>query len=116
MIESSDKLMADELSKAGTDPVLIEKLKKDRITVDKELPPMEFLLRLFDVPICPRGELVAFTGKAKSGKTLVTSMIMAAASAAEVLAFRRTTFEPLQVLWIDTEQSDQSTQIGRAHV
>ena len=83
--------MADELSKAGTDPVLIEKLKKDRITVDKELPPMEFLLRLFDVPICPRGELVAFTGKAKSGKTLVTSMIMAAASAAEVLAFRRTT-------------------------
>ena len=55
MIESSDKLMADELSKAGTDPVLIEKLKKDRITVDKELPPMEFLLRLFDVPICPRG-------------------------------------------------------------
>ena len=102
--------MADELSKAGTDPVLIEKLKKDRITVDKELPPMEFLLQLFDVPICPRGELVAFTGKAKSGKTLVTSMIMAAASAAEVLAFRRTTFEPLQVLWIDTEQSDQSTQ------
>ena len=66
MIESSDKLMADELSKAGTDPVLIEKLKKDRITVDKELPPMEFLLQLFDVPICPRGELVAFTGKAKS--------------------------------------------------
>ena len=38
------------------------------------------------------------------------TMMMAAASAAEALAFRRTTFEPLQVLWIDTEQSDQSTQ------
>ena len=110
VIESSENLISDELAKAGTDPVLIGKLKKDRITVDKELPPMEFLLRLFDVPCCPRGELVAFTGKAKSGKTFVTSMMMAAASASEVLAFHRATFEPLQVLWFDTEQSDQSTQ------
>ena len=110
MIESSEKKIAEELAKAGTDPDLIEKLKKDRITVDKELPPMEFLLKLFDVPCCPRGELVAFTGKAKSGKTFVMSMMMAAAAASKVLAFHRTTFEPLQVLWIDTEQSDQSTQ------
>ena len=110
MIESSEKKIAEELAKAGTDPDLIGKLKKDRITVDKELPPMEFLLKLFDVPCCPRGELVAFTGKAKSGKTFVMSMMMAAAAASKVLAFHRTTFEPLQVLWIDTEQSDQSTQ------
>ena len=110
MIESSAKLIAEELAKAGTDPELIGKLKKDRITIDKELPEMEFLLKLFDVPICPRGELVAFTGKAKSDKTFVMSMLMAAGSAAEALAFRRTTFEPLQVLWFDTEQSDQSTQ------
>ena len=88
-IESFGNLIAEELAKAGTDPELIAKLKKDR---------------------SPRGELVAFTGKAKSGKTFVMSMMMAAASAAEALAFRRTTFEPLQVLWIDTEQSDQSTQ------
>ena len=101
-IESLGNLIAEELAKAGTDPELIAKLKKDRITADKELPPMEFLLKLFDVPCCPRGELVAFTGKAKSGKTFVMSMMMAAASAAEALAFRRTTFEPLQVLWIDT--------------
>ena len=109
-IESLGNLIAEELAKAGTDPELIAKLKKDRITADKELPPMEFLLKLFDVPCCPRGELVAFTGKAKSGKTFVMSMMMAAASAAESLAFHRTTFEPLQVLWMDTEQSDQSTQ------
>lgn len=110
MIESSGKMIAEELAKAGTDPELIKRLKEDRITIDKELPPMEFLLKLFDVPCCPRGELVAFTGKAKSGKTFVMSMMMAAATASEVLAFHRTTFEPLQVLWIDTEQSDQSTQ------
>ena len=109
-IESFGNLIAEELAKAGTDPELIAKLKKDRITADKQLPPMEFLLKLFDVPCCPRGELVAFTGKAKSGKTFVMSMMMAAASAAEALAFHRTTFAPLQVLWIDTEQSDQSTQ------
>ena len=59
MIESSGKLIEEELAKAGTDPELIGRLKKDRITVDKELPPMEFLLKLFDVPCCPRGELVA---------------------------------------------------------
>jgi len=110
IIESLGNLIAEELAKAGTDPELIAKLKKDRITADKELSPMEFLMKLFDVPCCPRGELVAFTGKAKSGKTFVMSMMMAAASAAEALAFHRTTFEPLQVLWIDTEQSDQSTQ------
>ena len=110
LIDSSEKKIAEELAKAGTNPELIGKLKKDRITVDKELPPMEFLLKLFDVPCCPRGELVAFTGKAKSGKTFAMSMMMAAAAASKVLAFHRTTFEPLQVLWIDTEQSDQSTQ------
>ena len=77
MIESSGKLIAEELAKAGTNPELIAKLKKDRITVDKDLPEMEFLLKLFDVPCCPRGELVAFTGKAKSGKTFVMSMTKA---------------------------------------
>ena len=110
MIESSGKLIAEELAKAGTDPELIAKLKKDRITADKDLPEMEFLLKLFDVPCCPRGELVAFTGKAKSGKTFVMSMMMAAAATSQVLSLCRTTFEPLQVLWMDTEQSDQSTQ------
>lgn len=110
MTEPSEKFIANELTKAGTDPELIAKLKKDRITADKELPEMEFLLKLFDVPCCPRGELVAFTGKAKSGKTFVMSMMMAAAATSQVLSFHRTTFEPLQVLWLDTEQSDQSTQ------
>ena len=84
IIESLGNLIAEELAKAGTDPELIAKLKKDRITADKELSPMEFLLKLFDVPCCPRGELVAFTGKAKSGKTFVMSMMMAAAAVVTV--------------------------------
>ena len=110
MNETSGNLIADELAKAGTDPELLAKLRKDRITSDKELPPMDFLMRLFGVPCCPRGELVAFTGKAKSGKTFVMSMLMAAAAAPRILSFERNSVEPLSVLWIDTEQSDQSTQ------
>ena len=89
MTESSGNSILDELAKAGTDPVLLDKLRTDRITADKQLPPMEFLLSLFDVPCCPRGELVAFTGKAKSGKTFVMSMLMAVAAAPRGLAFVR---------------------------
>jgi len=110
MTEDKIKNIQDELSQAGTDPALLARLRSDRITAKKQLPPMDFLMRLFDVPSCPRGELVAFTGKAKSGKTFVVSMLMAAAVAPQVLAFSRNCVEPLRVLWIDTEQSDQSTQ------
>ena len=69
-----------ELAHAGEETqlspamLLLEQL---RITPEKELKPMEFLFRLFGKPCFPRGELVAITGKAKSGKTFVTSMLMA---------------------------------------
>ena len=76
--------IASELTLAGTDPKVrerIERLEKlRRITPDRELPPMRFLFRLFGRPCFPRGELVAITGKAKSGKTFVTSMLMAVGS------------------------------------
>ena len=85
-----------------------------RITCDKELPEMDFLLRIFGKSCFPRGELVAITGKAKSGKTLFASMLMACCVKGEVLQLQRnppnSTLEPLRVLWYDTEQSEQSTQ------
>ncbi|MBO4801759.1 MAG: hypothetical protein J5545_07830 [Bacteroidaceae bacterium] len=56
------------------DERLLERL---RITRDKELPEMDFLFRIFGKPCFPRGELVAVTGKAKSGKTLFASMMLA---------------------------------------
>ena len=52
------------------------KLEGLRITCDKVLPPIDFLFRIWDKPCFPRGELVAVTGKAKSGKTLFNSMLM----------------------------------------
>ena len=115
-----------ELAHAGEATTLSPKmllLEKLRITPEKELEPMEFLFRLFGKPCFPRRELVAITGKAKSGKTFVTSMLMACCITQKVLALERhtdikghtdladlTDFKPLRVLWYDTEQSDESTQ------
>ena len=102
-----------ELEHAGEETALSPKmllLEQLRITPEKQLKPMEFLFHLFGKPCFPRRELVAITGKAKSGKTFVTSMLMACCQSRDVLAFQRIVEEPLRVLWYDTEQSDQSTQ------
>lgn len=82
-----------------------------RITPETKLPPMQPLFEMFDTPCFYRGELVAACGKAKSGKTLFLSILMAACFTEKALALERhTDITPLRVLWIDTEQSQQSTQ------
>jgi hypothetical protein len=97
----------------------IDALFLERITPETELPPMQPLFRMFDVPCFYRGELVADCGKAKSGKTFFLSILMAACLTEKALALERyghtdstdnTDMKPLRVLWIDTEQSQQSTQ------
>ena len=107
-----------ELAHAGEATTLSPKmllLEKLRITPERELEPMEFLFRLFGKPCFPRRELVAITGKAKSGKTFVTSMLMA--RGASLLPppkgggeLMRNGKDPLKILWYDTEQSDELTQ------
>ena len=95
-----------------------EELFSERITSETELPPMQPLFRMFDIPCFYRGELVADCGKAKSGKTYFLSIIMAACLTKKALALERyvaddtneADIKPLRVLWIDTEQSQQSTQ------
>ena len=89
------------------------RLEELRIRRDTQLPPMNFLFRIFGKPCFPRGELVAVTGKAKSGKTLFNSMLMACCFRDEVLHVQRPLDDagpPLRCLWYDTEQSEQSTQ------
>jgi hypothetical protein len=113
---------------------------------------MQPLFQMYGVPCFYRGELVAACGKAKSGKTMFLSVIMAAALTEKVLALERDFCHtestesteshagcealcsaesgsvddavqsdsnlsplapcplPLKVLWLDTEQSQQSTQ------
>jgi len=92
-------------------------LARSRVTPETELPPMVSLFSLYDVSCFYRGELVAVCGKAKSGKTLFLSMMMGASlcpvrdeGVLKDLGLIRCRDEPLRVLWIDTEQSAQSTQ------
>lgn len=102
-----------ELKHAGEDTtlsLLMLQLEQLRITPDKQLPKMEFLFRVNGKPCFPRKELVAITGKAKSGKTFVSSMLIACCQMRDVLFFHREQEQPLRVLWYDTEQSDESTQ------
>ena len=73
MIDPIQEEAAQAGKASGLSLDLLE-LEKSRITSQKVLPPMEFLFRLFDEPCFPRRELVAFTGRAKSGKTFVMSM------------------------------------------
>lgn len=104
--------ISEDLSHAGessgVSPTLAKMLQRE-LTPDMQLPPMEFLMRLFGEPCFPRRELVAITGRAKSGKTFVMSIIMLMCIIDRILQFERDGKEPLKVLWFDTEQSKQST-------
>ena len=103
----------EELSKAGeaseVSPLVI-KLDQCRIMSDTEVPPEDFLLRLFGKPCFPRRDLSTITGTEKCGKTFFTSMLMACCSEKNVLELERIYDEPLKVMWYDTEQSRQSTK------
>ena len=66
-----------------------ELLARSRITPSLMLPPMQPLFQMYGVPCFYRGELVAACGKAKSGKTMFLSAIMAAALTEKVLALER---------------------------
>lgn len=84
-------------------------LESRRILPSTEVTPHQFLFSWDDKPCFARGELVALTGKAKSGKTYVCSILMALAHKRQLMGIQRLQEEPLKVLWIDTEQSADST-------
>ena len=104
------KQSATTVMLAEPTPQEIEALFSERITPETELPPMQPLFRMNEENCFYRGELVADCGKAKSGKTFFLSILMAGALKRQMLALERLCEEPLKVLWIDTEQSQQSTQ------
>ena len=89
---------------------MLSTLEKDRITADMDLKPIEFLFEIKGKKCFPRGELSTISGKAKTGKTFLTSMLMAACTADSVLDIKRVEgLPPLKCMWYDTEQSKQST-------
>ena len=90
-------------------PEVVE-LDEDRVTSDTEITEEVFLYRLYGTPCFPRGDLSTITGPPKSGKTFLTSMLMACGAKRQVLEFERVREEPLKVLWFDTEQSLATTK------
>lgn len=86
-----------------------EEIQARRITPDTTVPQHDFLFRWGDRPCFARGELVALTGKAKSGKTFVCSILMALGVRSQLMGLSRLHGEMLRVVWIDTEQSEDST-------
>ena len=103
----------EELGKVGEAPSvspLVMKLDKFRILSDTDVPPEEFLMRLFGKPCFPRRDISTVTGTEKCGKTFFTSMLMACCAEKNVLELERVRDEPLKVMWYDTEQSRQSTK------
>ena len=96
--------------KPKSEPTPEELLAKARVTPMTELPALDNLFEIGDTPCFYRGELVASCGKAKSGKTLFQSIIMAGTLRRETLFLKRKEESWLKMLWIDTEQSSQTTQ------
>ena len=107
-------LIREELCLAGISSEQEQRLRqlevRRRITPQTKLPPMEFLFRLGGSPCFARGELTGLSGKAKSGKTFVSSILMALCFRSQLLSVERIEQKRLHVLWYDTEQSEESTQ------
>ncbi|MBQ9676683.1 MAG: AAA family ATPase [Prevotella sp.] len=109
----SVQLVMGELALAGVSPEeekRVARLENRRILPSSELQQVEFLFKLFKKPCFARGELVGMSGKAKSGKTFVCSILMALCFRNQVLSVDRIEPRRLHVLWYDTEQSEESTQ------
>ena len=87
-----------------------EILSERRIQASSNIQPHQFLFSWGNRPCFARGELVALTGKAKSGKTYVCSILMALAQKSHIMGLQRIDDDPLRVVWIDTEQSADTTQ------
>ncbi len=112
-LDEKIKLVAQEFWGKEEKPQMnakLQRLERRRITPDSMIPKRRFLFEMFDKPCFARGELVGITGRAKSGKTFFTSMLMALGVCNEVMGIRRIDPKPLRVLWMDTEQSEESTQ------
>lgn len=101
---------SDDTGCTARDDKLEQQLQQQRVTPLTVLSPLESLFRMYGLPCFYRGELVAVCGKAKSGKTFFLSLLMACALKQKVLALERAAEQPYKVLWLDTEQSAQSTQ------
>lgn len=111
--DSKLRIIDDEIRYAGIEGderKRLVMLDGQHIDEDTVIEPQEYLFQMNGKPCFPVGELVAVTGKQKAGKTFFCSMLIALAMRREVMGIRRISPRGLRVMWIDTEQSRQTTQ------
>ena len=72
------------------------------VDVSKPIQEIDFLLKYDDAGLLPRGDIIAFTGKAKSGKSFSISIIIAALLKGELNGFKALNHNT-RVLLLDTE-------------
>lgn len=89
--------------------VLMNKLESMRITSQTAVTPHKFLYDMFGIPCFARGELVMITGKKKCGKTFFSSILATLCYRDRMLCMRRVEDRPLRCLYLDTEQSNDTT-------
>ena len=114
---TNKNMVSEDLSKAGEasviTPLLID-LDKLRIVSTSDIQDEEFLFRIKGKPCMPRKDLTVITGQAKTGKTVLISILMACSARRQeqggLLGIERIREQPLKVMWVDTEQNPQSTQ------
>ena len=94
-------------------PLLMD-LDRLRIVSTSDIQDEEFLFRIKGKPCMPRKDLTVITGQAKTGKTVLISILMACSARRQeqggLLGIERIREQPLKVMWVDTEQNPQSTQ------
>ena len=117
MMDDAQKLILQELAQEGPVPEIspeIMELDKYRVTTESNIVDEEFLFTMNGQPCFPRKDLTAVTGQAKSGKTVLISILMACCvkdpDHRNLIGISRIREEPLKVMWFDTEQSPHSTK------
>lgn len=81
------------------------------VDMSRPLPPEEFLLTWGGTNFIPKGDITTIKAKAKSGKTQLAKQIIAALISPTKVCngLERVPDEPCKVLWMDTEQSHNSS-------
>lgn len=87
-----------------------EKLNRSTIQIETDYGQQHNLMTFHGVPCLPRQDLVAMTGRAKSGKSMATKIITAATLWGGEYMGWEATEGLLKVLYIDTEQAQHASQ------
>ena len=108
--------IVEEMSTAGNESIsnMLIDMDTHRVMINSEMEEEEYLFKLKGMKCFPRKDMTAISGGPKTGKTNWISVLLACAlkdgDDRKVLDLERLREERLRVMWIDTEQSPQSTQ------